>query len=85
MKTRFDVSVLRRGLEEAKEGIPEYMMFGERNGFESHRAQQLLEIDARLRNRLYNWFASGISQMTDSRKLLAYIVDRLGEISSNGT
>lgn len=61
------------------------MTFGERNGFESHREQQLLVIDARLRNRLYNWFAGGISQMTDSRELLAYIVDRLGEISINDT
>ena len=48
-KISFDVSVLPCGLEEAKEGVPEYMTFGERNGFESHREQQLLGINIRLR------------------------------------
>lgn len=59
------------------------MTFGERNGFESHREQQLLVIDARLRNRLYNWFAGSINQMCNTEEMLSYIVDRLGEISIN--
>ena len=82
-KISFDVSVLRCELEEAKEGAPEYMTFGERNGFESHREHQLLGIDTRLRNRLYNWFADSINQMCNTEEMLSYIVDRLGEISIN--
>lgn len=80
-KISFDVSVLPCGLEEAKEGVPEYMTFGERNGFESHREQQLLGINIRLRNRLYNWFAGVINRMSNTEDMLSFIVDKLGEIS----
>lgn len=74
---------LQCGLEEAKEGVPEYMTFGERNGFESHMEQQLLGINTRLRNRLYNWFSGVINRIPNVEEMLSYIVDKLGEISIN--
>ena len=59
------------------------MTFGERNGFESHMEQQLLGINTRLRNRLYNWFSGVINRIPNVEEMLSYIVDKLGEISIN--
>lgn len=77
-KISFDVRVLQCGLEEAKEGVPEYMTFGERNGFAAHKEQQIADIDMNLRNRLYNWLVEVIQYFHDP-EMLAYIVDKLGE------
>lgn len=65
------------------------MMFGERTGFEAHRSPQLQGIDDKLRNRLYNCltkalrYISRILNIHATEYARAYIVDKLGEVSSS--
>lgn len=55
------------------------MTFGERNGFMAHKEQQIADIDKNLRNRLYNCLVEIFRYFPDDSKVLAYIVDKLGE------
>lgn len=55
------------------------MMFGERNGFKAHKEQQIADIDMNLRNRLRNCIVETFYYLPDNPKMLAYIVDKLGE------
>ena len=55
------------------------MTFGERNGFKAHKEQQIADIDMSLRNRLYNWMVEILRYLPDNARILAYIIDKLGE------
>ena len=55
------------------------MTFGERNGFKAHKEQQIADIDMSLCNRLYNWMVEMLRYLPDNSRILAYIIDKLGE------